>query len=324
MILVVFFLAMVPAAPALSDPQPAVDPYEDLVQTIERVGEIDKADADLRSKIQLTRVAFLEATAEANEAAEQVESLKAEIAAIESRLRERAVDAYTGVFGDLDAGILDEEPTEALNRKLLLDLVQSSDDELAARLEDARRELVAERSAAEARAERAKDLEVAMLDQLDDLAALRDEMERQAKVLAAAVKADRPEGTTLVGGDLCDASGITVACEIADDVNRMIVAARSDGVELTGSGYRDPARQIELRKAHCGSSYAAIYQMSPSACRPPTARPGTSMHEVGLAIDFRNCSSRSTACYRWLSANAASFGLRNLPSEPWHWSTTGS
>jgi hypothetical protein len=47
------------------------------------------------------------------------------------------------------------------------------------------------------------------------------------------------------------------------------------------------------------------------------------MHERGLAIDFRNCNSRGSACYRWLAANASRFGLFNLPSEPWHWSTTG-
>ncbi len=45
------------------------------------------------------------------------------------------------------------------------------------------------------------------------------------------------------------------------------------------------------------------------------------MHERGLAIDFAACSTRSTPCYQWLSRNAARFGLHDLPSEPWHWST---
>jgi len=51
------------------------------------------------------------------------------------------------------------------------------------------------------------------------------------------------------------------------------------------------------------------------------------MHERGLAIDFTNngrlISSRSDPAYVWLSANAGTYGLHNLPSEPWHWSTTG-
>jgi LAS superfamily LD-carboxypeptidase LdcB len=48
------------------------------------------------------------------------------------------------------------------------------------------------------------------------------------------------------------------------------------------------------------------------------------MHERGLAVDFASCSTRSNPCYRWLAANAARYGLFNLPSEPWHWSTNGN
>jgi hypothetical protein len=92
---------------------------------------------------------------------------------------------------------------------------------------------------------------------------------------------------------------------------------------LSGGGYRDPAEQIALRRAHCGSSYYAIYQMPSSSCRPPTARPGSSQHEVGLAIDFSPCGYGS-AQYNWLKAHAAQYGFYNLPSESWHWSTTGS
>jgi hypothetical protein len=131
-------------------------------------------------------------------------------------------------------------------------------------------------------------------------------------------------GTGTGGISLCSVNGIVVNCQIQGQLTSMVNAARGSGLNLTGGGYRDPSQQIQLRKAHCGSSYYAIYEMSPSACRPPTARPGQSQHEIGLAIDFHNCSYRSTACYQWLAANAASFGFYNLPSEPWHWSTTGS
>jgi D-alanyl-D-alanine carboxypeptidase len=52
------------------------------------------------------------------------------------------------------------------------------------------------------------------------------------------------------------------------------------------------------------------------------------MHEQGLAIDFSAdggfIESRSDPAFRWLAANAGRFGFANLPSEPWHWSTTGS
>ena len=117
--------------------------------------------------------------------------------------------------------------------------------------------------------------------------------------------------------------GITVHTAIAPQLEAMLAAAQADGLTLTGGGYRSNAQQIALRRAHCGASNYAIYEMPAGQCSPPTARPGTSLHEQGLAIDFNNCSSRSTRCFQWLAANAGSFGFRNLPSEPWHWSIDG-
>jgi D-alanyl-D-alanine carboxypeptidase len=121
---------------------------------------------------------------------------------------------------------------------------------------------------------------------------------------------------------------ITVAGSIADNVQALLNHAASDGVSLCAvSGWRSPQKQIELRREHCGTSTFAIYYMSPSRCSPPTARPGTSMHERGLAVDF-NCNGggairHGNECWNWLAAHANDYGLYNLPSEPWHWSTSG-
>ena len=129
-------------------------------------------------------------------------------------------------------------------------------------------------------------------------------------------------------GEIVNAgNGIWVHQSIVGNVSRLLSAASAAGVPLAGGGYRDPSGQIAVRKNNCGTSDYAIYQMPASQCRPPTARPGTSMHERGLAIDFtyngRIIGSRSGPAWTWLKANAASYGLYNLPSEPWHWSTSG-
>ncbi|MGK2928766.1 MAG: D-alanyl-D-alanine carboxypeptidase family protein [Acidimicrobiales bacterium] len=122
--------------------------------------------------------------------------------------------------------------------------------------------------------------------------------------------------------------GITVHANIADDVDALLTAARADGVPLSGWGYRSADRQIQLRAVHCGPTYYDIWLKPASLCSPPTAAPGRSLHEQGRAIDFthngRTITSRSTVAFRWLAENAASYGLYNLPSEPWHWSTNGS
>lgn len=103
----------------------------------------------------------------------------------------------------------------------------------------------------------------------------------------------------------------------------LVDAARNSGLQLDGGGFRTYAEQVNTRKNNCGSSNYDIYHKPSSSCSPPTAIPGRSNHEKGLAIDFQNCSTRSTDCYKWLNANAGGFGFKNLPSEPWHWSYNG-
>lgn len=127
---------------------------------------------------------------------------------------------------------------------------------------------------------------------------------------------------------LTTVNGITVASSIADRVRGLLNAAAADGINLSGYGYRDFNAQIALRRQNCGTSDYAIWEMPPDSCSPPTARPGYSYHERGLAIDFmangRFISSRSNPGFVWLAANAARFGFYNLPSEPWHWDTRGT
>ena len=124
----------------------------------------------------------------------------------------------------------------------------------------------------------------------------------------------------------CPSGGSIVVDEhIARNVARLLAAAQAHGVSLCGSGYRTRAQQTVLYRKNCGTSLTPGKDdgAPTTVCSPPTAPPGRSLHEKGQAIDFANCATRRTPCYRWLAGNAAHFGLKNLPSEPWHWSTTG-
>jgi peptidoglycan hydrolase CwlO-like protein len=191
----------------------------------------------------------------------------------------------------------------------------------------------------------AADLEARLNSRLAEAEALRQQdatlsaqIEAQQAALAAQLAAvSGSSGSTAgviapVPGGLatvsCPTGGsITVAGTIADSLAALLREAAADGVVLCGGGYRDPQAQIDLRMAHCGTSDYAIYEMPASQCDPPTAKPGFSQHEVGLAIDF-TCNgggtvTRGSSCFTWLSAHAADYGFFNLPEEPWHWSTTG-
>lgn len=142
-----------------------------------------------------------------------------------------------------------------------------------------------------------------------------------SSVLAIVAAHDAVEASSVeaLPGGLVAVGGITVAESLAPSLAAMLTHAATDGVRLTGGGYRSVARQVELRRAHCGNSHHAIYVVPASACRPPTARPGQSQHELGLAIDF----DLHPGVYEWLTRHAPAYGLHQLPSERWHWSSTG-
>lgn len=127
---------------------------------------------------------------------------------------------------------------------------------------------------------------------------------------------------------LATTRGITVSTAIVEQLSNMLDAATADGLKFTGSGYRGYDSQVALRRQNCGSTNYDIYYRPSSECWPATARPGYSMHEQGLAIDFAESgsvlTSHADAGWRWLNANAAGFGFSNLDSEPWHWSTNGT
>ncbi len=168
------------------------------------------------------------------------------------------------------------------------------------------------------------------------LAAQRAAAEARARAARVTLKAPSGGGggggggvpATITGsGEIVSVGGIRVHQSIAGNLQALLNAASAAGIHLSGGGYRDPAGQIAVRRNNCGSSHYAIYEAPASSCSPPTARPGSSMHERGLAIDFTqggSTLSRGSSGFAWLKANAGSFGFRNLPSEPWHWSTNGN
>jgi septal ring factor EnvC (AmiA/AmiB activator) len=155
----------------------------------------------------------------------------------------------------------------------------------------------------------------------------RQRQEREAAQRAAA-------STPIQAGpnpSLRTVGGITVAASLAPNLQALLDHARRDGIVLGGSGYRSPEITARLRLAN---GCPDVYTSPPSACRVPTAIPGTSEHEKGLAVDFtyqgqticfplRSSSCTGNRAFDWLRRNASSYGLYNLPSEAWHWSTTG-
>jgi hypothetical protein len=294
------------------------------------------------------------------EAEASVAAAQAQIDALEARQQSAAVDSYmrSGTnAGDIE--VLNEaDPLRVAERQALLDLTSGRNADLVDQLAGARQDLRDQQDRAEEAEERAEqhrgqverrlaEVEAAQarqaafaadvdrriearLAEAANLESLDADLSAQIAAQQAALAALNTGGGGSLDpiplpGDiaLSTVGGITVASSIADELAGLLSASRSAGLSLGGGGYRDPAAQMAVRRANCPDPVNS----PPEACSPPTARPGTSMHERGLAIDFTNggrlISSRSDPAFVWLSANAGSYGFHNLPSEPWHWSTTG-
>ena len=303
-----------------------------------------------------------QAQADFVEATKAVEAKTAEVALLREEIREFAVDAFVHPPADDALAALDsEDPGEAAEKRALLELQNTSDADLLDKLTAAEEDLEVQRRLAEDASERAQAKQAAAADRLDELTAARDQQaayaaQVQARLdhklseaafladldadLSAQIKRDQeraaelarkaaasspsssPRSTVRYNGSLatvsCKTGGsITVDSSIASNVQSLLNAS-PDSIALCGWGWRSSEDQQRLWDEHnCDTG-----------CTVPTAPPGSSMHERGLAIDFtthgQTIQSRSSPAFEWMSANASSYGLYNLPSEPWHWSTNGN
>ncbi len=230
------------------------------------------------------------------------------------------------------AASLDELEEEAARAKAAAEAKRKAEEEARKRAEEAAR------LAAEAAEEAEREAREAAAERAADEAARAAEAAEEAEAEAASAESARDQrkaaGTVTVSssGGLATVGGITVSASIAGQLESLLNAARADGIVLGGGGYRSPETTVALRIAN---GCPDVYNSPASSCRIPTAIPGSSMHEKGLAVDFTwqgqtICYPRSAAncygnaAYDWLRANASSYGLHGMSSEAWHFSTTGN
>lgn len=134
--------------------------------------------------------------------------------------------------------------------------------------------------------------------------------------------------------------GKEVAEECFDDLDSMINDAKKDDVKLwISSGYRDVNLQTKLfnRQVEREKSKAVISQEEAERrAAKVVARPKTSEHNTGLAVDFNDVSDSfyQTKEYKWLVDNAYKYGFieryqkkwkskTGVIYEPWHFRYVG-
>jgi D-alanyl-D-alanine carboxypeptidase len=125
----------------------------------------------------------------------------------------------------------------------------------------------------------------------------------------------------------------------------MFAAAKADGVKLQlVDAYRSYSRQKELFEAKVKSYLDKGYSRKDAEKKAATitARPNTSEHQTGLALDIvtpsytkRDKGFAETDAFKWLNANAQDYGftlrykkdkvsITGVIYEPWHWRFVGT
>lgn len=134
-------------------------------------------------------------------------------------------------------------------------------------------------------------------------------------------------------------NGQAVDKRIYPELQEMFDAARSQGIyPEIGSSYRTTETQQAIMEEKIatfqGQGYS--YEDAKKEAKKWVALPGTSEHELGLAVDINAKPNVSTdkAVYRWLADNAYRYGfILRYPSdkvaitgvdyEPWHYRYVG-
>lgn len=135
-------------------------------------------------------------------------------------------------------------------------------------------------------------------------------------------------------------SGVYLDYRVAPYYNEMYAAAKKDGITLTPySGYRSYARQ-QRNYNNLTQQYMSQYGLSKEEAAAKAATvilpPGTSEHNLGLAMDICNTNStfKNQKEYKWLTEHAHEYGfilrytaekqsVTGIIPEPWHWRFVG-
>lgn len=139
--------------------------------------------------------------------------------------------------------------------------------------------------------------------------------------------------------NIIDYKNIKVNATVKDSLDNMICAAAKEGLKIyPSSGYRTVARQTTLFNNQVSKCKKQGYKSEKAESMAATvvAKPGTSEHHTGFAIDFNGVRDDfyKTKEYSWLMKNAADYGfilrypknktdITNVIYEPWHFRYVG-
>lgn len=149
----------------------------------------------------------------------------------------------------------------------------------------------------------------------------------------ASVAHPLPEGFIQPSTMVIDDIGREIDSRIVGAYWDLVNAAKADGLNIYPiSGFRPHSTQVSLFNARVEQARNDGYADPEAEAARHVAKPGTSEHELGLAVDFNSVDEsyfRNTAEAKWLAAHCAEYGfvirypedkesVTGIIYEPWH------
>ena len=149
----------------------------------------------------------------------------------------------------------------------------------------------------------------------------------------ASVAHPLPEGFVQPSVTSIDSQGREIDSRIVGAYNSLVNAAKADGINLYPiSAFRPHSTQVSLFNARVERARNEGYSDPVVEAARHVAKPGTSEHELGLAIDFNSVDEenfKNTAEAKWLATHCAEYGfvirypedkesVTGIIYEPWH------
>ena len=149
----------------------------------------------------------------------------------------------------------------------------------------------------------------------------------------ASVAHPLPEGFVQPSTTIIDDIGREIDSRIVGAYRDFVNAAKADGLNIYPiSGFRPHSTQVSLFNARVEQARNDGYADPEAEAARHVAKPGTSEHELGLAVDFNSVDEsyfRNTAEAKWLAAHCAEYGfvirypedkesVTGIIYEPWH------
>ncbi len=133
-------------------------------------------------------------------------------------------------------------------------------------------------------------------------------------------------------------NGVQVDSRMYPALQRMFDDMRAQGLKpFVREGYRTYAQQVDIMETRIRSYRSQGYseQKATALAKDYVAEPGTSEHQLGLAVDINAENGNNWSVYNWLAVHAQEYGfilrypqdgkeITGYEYEPWHYRYVGT